>query len=1123
MSNRKELCTGYKLRFNNKEYVIEKEIGKGGSCIVYDARYWDNENQEHFVKIKECYPNNTDIIREKNGSLKASSSHEKKFNEDKAYFIEAYKRNVSIKNELGLGNSTVTPIDIYNYNNTYYIVTTCDEGKDYRNFSDSMQSVLKILLALSDVIKKYHNKGILHLDIKPENILIVPETKERVILYDFDSLIRKEDLSMGKIHKIPYSEGYSAPELCMRNIKKICEATDIYSIGVILFHKIFDKMPSAKERAYDGSEYLDNIKKTDIYISKQYPYEFYKQLSCFFCKTVNVHIHKRYQNMDDVLDALNKLLKLSEKNEFLVSNFDYYNFNFIVRQNELKNQLDTLKELDNSFENRNIIFLTGNAGIGKTELAQQYAYEKKEDYDNILFVPFEESVVKTICGENLYIKNVKREQQESERKYFERKLVLLNKLASEKDLIILDNVFIENDVEEDLARLFDCKCKFLVTSCQEGWEDWNYKTINLNIISNGLDDTMFLDLFESGSEISYTIEQQKEILTPIIEILEYNTLLISLVAKYFKKMKKAPKEFLEHIMEKECIESVEKIPFPLDKNREQYEKRMIKHLQILFDLSEFSEEEKELIISLSLFDSVYISRKLFLKLCRIPNNEKHLNTLIDRGWIEYNKGMDKIVLPQLILKFIHISMTPNAENCYHIVFEMIEYIEQDIENDIEKISKINLIEHFVKNINDNKNQELYVELCYTYATSELCRKVKDIEYFHSKIEKIYQSDTGKSEDIAYFYDEISKKMKEFSIDESIDKSIDNYINGYTVNNKKNEYEDYFDYYFNHGFKEQYKPIEKQIEEYEYEKEEDSTVSNLAKKCIHIAYDAYYWYDFNIGIYAYAVFGVKEEGFSVEKEVIEQILDISKKFLNKAIDYILQIPEKVVMNNVELKEILNKCKQLNDEIANVAKYRYIFYKDNPQEIIYYILNNIIEHRTIKEYIGIDDIKEEEIPNNFLYYSEIADYQDLDSYASKDKGYKAVQTLQDKAVENYSQYSEDRYISNALNDIKKGDYQSALEYMEFLLFEELKWYDSNNGYLYKMNSFIEKNSATIEEYKQLIKKYHNLNEQELEQKFLYKLCKFYYSLYAEYEEKNIKYMKENTKLIIPKIITLEDRNK
>ena len=63
---------------------------------------------------------------------------------------------------------------------------------------------------------------------------------------------------------------------------------------------------------------------------------------------------------------------------------------------------------------------------------------------------------------------------------------------------------------------------------------------------------------------------------------------------------------------------------------------MIKHLQILFDLSEFSEEEKELIISLSLFDSVYISRKLFLKLCRIPNNEKHLNTLIDRGWIEYN-------------------------------------------------------------------------------------------------------------------------------------------------------------------------------------------------------------------------------------------------------------------------------------------------------------------------------------------------------------------------------------------------------------------------------------------------------------------------------------------------------
>ena len=59
MDSRIALAANTQLHFQNKEggavrYTIIKEIGRGGSCIVYDATYETNTGDLKYVRIQEC-------------------------------------------------------------------------------------------------------------------------------------------------------------------------------------------------------------------------------------------------------------------------------------------------------------------------------------------------------------------------------------------------------------------------------------------------------------------------------------------------------------------------------------------------------------------------------------------------------------------------------------------------------------------------------------------------------------------------------------------------------------------------------------------------------------------------------------------------------------------------------------------------------------------------------------------------------------------------------------------------------------------------------------------------------------------------------------------------------------
>ena len=74
MDTRIALPKGTLLRFKNfyegtVTFMIDREIGRGGSCIVYDAMYSNNTGHMKKVRIKECYPFNVDLTRDITGTL----------------------------------------------------------------------------------------------------------------------------------------------------------------------------------------------------------------------------------------------------------------------------------------------------------------------------------------------------------------------------------------------------------------------------------------------------------------------------------------------------------------------------------------------------------------------------------------------------------------------------------------------------------------------------------------------------------------------------------------------------------------------------------------------------------------------------------------------------------------------------------------------------------------------------------------------------------------------------------------------------------------------------------------------------------------------------------------------
>lgn len=755
------LQKGYVFNHSDNERIeVVSEIGRGANCIVYDANLYDKSGVKHSIRIKELYPVYLFAEREEDYSLIYKDSVLDKVEKTKYQFKETYEKAVSFKNTVGFINSTIDSSGIFEFNNTVYIIMTLNEGMDYERYKDeSLKEVLKHIKSLAILIKKYHDKGFLHLDIKPENIFVIPETTEHIYLFDFDSVINVDQLENKRTMELSYSEGYSAPEQIRGQIRNIGYHTDIYAIGAVLFYKIFGRKLQQEDCRISSIYCFEGMN----FANEKYRPKLFKRLSYFFHKALAISIRSRWYDLNDVIEVLDELILLSDVDtHYLVDNFRYNPACFVGRSGELEDIQEVLSE-------NQVVFLSGIGGIGKTELAKRYAYEYRDYYETIAFAFFNESIEHTVCQE-LVINNMSMDENESEYSYFKRIVAVLKETATEKDLIIIDNFDV--DLDDRLEELLQCPCKFIFTT-RKDFRDYNFRQITIGRMKKSEE---LKSLFCYYNNTVYDIEETSYI-DKLIEYVEGHTMTVELISKYLRDSDILPGKLYELFLSKEGVTNTDETVVKQRKDRRMNAESVNRHLLILFDISNFDSKTNEIISSLSLFAGIKVRKDIFIGICNIDGCEDKINKLILNGWVEYDEFYKKISLHQVIQDLIFKEYKPSTGSCPTVAKGIIRYLHQEYKGYMEYNIRKRVFNTVCERITGS--DILYANICLEYGKEDkveeaiaICEEIdgfdshnlliklliKRIRYIcnfdtlwknvdDSNVEEYYENILGKVEDI----------------------------------------------------------------------------------------------------------------------------------------------------------------------------------------------------------------------------------------------------------------------------------------------------------------------------------------------------------------------------------------
>lgn len=180
------------------DYSVELTLGQGGFGTTYLCR--DNNLQRQCV-LKEFTPHEI-VMRGRNGELKAKSwRHRKELQSAlKSFLSEAQKL-------ARFSHPNIVRINRYfSANGTGYFVMDYEQGISLRSLIAQSEGrfeereIEAILLPLCDGLKTLHDQGLIHRDIKPDNILVRPDGSP--VLIDFGAAIDLATLRAGEFYVI---------------------------------------------------------------------------------------------------------------------------------------------------------------------------------------------------------------------------------------------------------------------------------------------------------------------------------------------------------------------------------------------------------------------------------------------------------------------------------------------------------------------------------------------------------------------------------------------------------------------------------------------------------------------------------------------------------------------------------------------------------------------------------------------------------------------------------------------------------------------------------------------------------------------------------------------------------
>ncbi|MBD2456693.1 protein kinase [Nostoc sp. FACHB-87] len=276
------------------KYKIEKVLDQGGFGITYKGIYL--QNSVH-VAIKELWP--------EAGARQGS----KVFWPNSIAPVDKQKQITEFQNEASNVQKCSHPhiVKVYDWfqeNDTAYMVMDLLSGKPLDKILKE-EGILEenrakhYLLQIADALKVIHANNLLHRDIKPGNIIIVPP--DNAVLIDFGAA--REFIIAGKTARMTgiLTAGYAPYEQRLSKAQRF-PATDFYALCASMYELLTGKLPAeAGERA----DALIN-KRPDPFVS---PRQLNPNLSPLIEKVImtgmQFKVEDRFQTADELINALN--------------------------------------------------------------------------------------------------------------------------------------------------------------------------------------------------------------------------------------------------------------------------------------------------------------------------------------------------------------------------------------------------------------------------------------------------------------------------------------------------------------------------------------------------------------------------------------------------------------------------------------------------------------------------------------------------------------------------------------------------------------------------------------------------------------------------------------------------
>lgn len=370
-----------------------------------------------------------------------------------------------------------------------------------------------------------------------------------------------------------------------------------------------------------------------------------------------------YQRIDELVSHISRLLGKENAKAETGSEEKSTSYRLVSQLPQAREVFDgrdhLIEQIHQVFEEgKRALFLEGIGGIGKSELAKQYALQYQKEYEHILFITYMSGIKKLVCDPSaIIIENLEQEKDEEEQDFFVRKLRVLQTITNEKTLIIVDNFDV--DADPDLEDLMSGSYRLIFTTRNA---HPGYPTIKVEAIT---DRDVLMSIFEKNYGDSVQ-EEDKGYIEEIFKQIEYHTYTIELIAKQMEASFLSAGEMLELLQKGQLQNSLSETVAGRRDRRTAFG-----HICSVFNTSNLSEEEKKLMAYLSLMGTQGVLASRFREWAELSDFEL-VNGLVRKSWIRKEKGQ-RISLHPLVKEVVHETLRPTVENCHRFLEKITEF------------------------------------------------------------------------------------------------------------------------------------------------------------------------------------------------------------------------------------------------------------------------------------------------------------------------------------------------------------------------------------------------------------------------------------------------------------------